>query len=146
MNRRKFLKAGLLTLVSALLITWVIPSFRQAVRRIISTDCAKLNVSRNHIDRFLQDADQEKFWNRFNTQKKLVIVFFTYLSFTKSFMPYYNKYVMYRGQITGQFLLSTDFFTNRMQDGENIEYVQFYNPYKQPCNNPFSNLFYPETA
>lgn len=146
MNRRKFLKAGILTIISALLATWIIPSFKQTVYKIISTDCAKLNVNPDHIDQFIQDAYQDKFWDRFNMQKKLIIIFFTYLSFTKSFMPYFNKYIMYRGQITGQFLLSTNFFINRMSVNETIEYVQFHNPYKQPCNNPFSNLFYPETA
>lgn len=41
------------------------------------------------------------------------------------------------------YLLSTDFFRNRMDEQKPLKYLGLYNPYKTPCANPFSNLYYP---
>lgn len=42
------------------------------------------------------------------------------------------------------YLLSTDFFTHRMDEGRTVRYVGFYNPYKMPCLNPFSSFVHPQ--
>lgn len=47
--------------------------------------------------------------------------------------------------VTG-FLFSTDFFLNRMDEAKTIKYIGFHETNKAPCFNPFSNLYYPQTA
>jgi hypothetical protein len=42
-----------------------------------------------------------------------------------------------------KYLLSTDFFLNKMDESRTIKYVGFYNPYQFPCANPFSHIHYP---
>ncbi len=42
-----------------------------------------------------------------------------------------------------KYLLSTDFFLNKMDESRTVKYAGYYNPYKSPCTNPFSSLYYP---
>jgi len=45
--------------------------------------------------------------------------------------------------ITTLYLVSTDFFNNKMDESKIVRYKGLYNPYKTPCANPFSSLYYP---
>ena len=45
--------------------------------------------------------------------------------------------------LTTLYLLSTDFFQNRMDERREVKYLGWYNPYKTPCANPFSSIYYP---
>ncbi|WP_375418915.1 hypothetical protein [uncultured Hymenobacter sp.] len=45
--------------------------------------------------------------------------------------------------ITTLYLLSTDFFQNRMDESRKVKYLGWYNPHKTPCANPFSSIYYP---
>jgi hypothetical protein len=57
--------------------------------------------------------------------------------------PYYNKYIRYRAEIVGNFLLSTDFFWNKLNITDQIKYSgRIFTPYSYPCGNPFSNRYY----
>lgn len=146
MNRRTFIKTGLL-LTGAGLVTWFLfPTFKDAVHKILKTEMSNLNVSSDTITRFIQDADREKFWIKFSVAKKILIVAHTYSGFLRNVLPYRNKYLLYRNNITGQFLMSTDFFFNKMDTSKEVTYSGFYNPYKLPCYHPFSSNFYPETV
>ena len=49
------------------------------------------------------------------------------------------------GIVTG-FLLSTDFFVNRMDETKTIKYIGLRDKNKAACFNPFSHLYYPQTA
>jgi hypothetical protein len=48
--------------------------------------------------------------------------------------------------ITQEYLLSTDFFRNKMDESRIVKYIGFYNPYQMPCTNPFSSTFYPPAS
>ena len=48
--------------------------------------------------------------------------------------------------ITQEYLLSTDFFRNKMDESRIVKYIGFYNPYHMPCTNPFSTTFYPPAS
>ena len=45
--------------------------------------------------------------------------------------------------ITTLYLVSTDFFQNKMDESKIVRYRSLYNPHKTPCANPFSSLYYP---
>ena len=47
--------------------------------------------------------------------------------------------------ITTLYLISTNFFQNRMDENKIVNYQGLYNPHKTPCANPFSSLYYPPT-
>lgn len=45
--------------------------------------------------------------------------------------------------LTNLYLMSTDFFQNRMDESKQVKYLGWYNPHKTPCANPFSSIYYP---
>lgn len=144
MKRRNFLKlAGAGTALAATGL-WGINSFHSSVKAMILKDTRGLKLKEEEIDKFLADAKAEMFWNRYDLTKKGFILAHTWLG--SGFLPYKFKYSQYRNTIVGTFLLSTDYFSNRMQAEKPVTYVAFYNPYKRPCGSPFSNLHYPQSA
>lgn len=146
MKRRTFIKTSLV-LTGGGLVTWfVYPTFSDAVYKILKAGTANLNISSDAITRFMKEADHEKFWTKFSTSKKLFIVTYTYSGFLKNILPYQNKYLLYRNNIAGHFLMSTDLFFKKMDVQQKVNYMGFYNPYKQACYHPFSSNFYPETV
>jgi len=48
--------------------------------------------------------------------------------------------------LTHLYLISTDFFQNRMDESREVKYLGLYNPHKTPCANPFSAVYYPPAA
>lgn len=146
MKRRTFIKAGIALTGLGLLAFFMIPSFKETIAKMLSRTTAQLKINPDFIDRFIQEATQEQLWSKFSRAKKVLIVIHTNFGFFKSILPYRNKYLLYKGQITGHFLLSTDFFLKKMDTTQSLAYIGFYNPYKQPCFSPFSSNFYRETA
>jgi hypothetical protein len=144
MERRNFLKIA--ATGTALVATGLlgIRSFKSGIKSMIIEDTQGLKLKEEEIDKFLADAEKEMFWSSYDTTKKGFITAHTWLG--SAFLPYKFKYSQYRSQIVGTFLLSTDYFTNRMDAGKAIQYVAFYNPYKRPCASPFSNVYYPRSA
>lgn len=46
-------------------------------------------------------------------------------------------------EIIKYFLLSTDFFINKMDESKTVKYLGLYSPYKSPVPNPFAYTLYP---
>lgn len=46
-------------------------------------------------------------------------------------------------ELVKYYLLSTDFFINKMDESKTVRYLGLYNPYKSPVPNPFSYIIYP---
>ncbi|HMJ71566.1 MAG TPA: hypothetical protein VK508_21875 [Cyclobacteriaceae bacterium] len=145
MKRRAFIKTGI-ALTGAAVAVYIFPAFKSTVRRILTKDTEGLRVNLSSINQFIDDAQREQFLNTFSRVKRILITIHTYAGPFRGILPYANKCVQYRGQITGHFLLSTDLFRNKMDTSKPVEYTGFYNPYTQPCSNPFSSIYYPETA
>jgi hypothetical protein len=145
MKRRAFIKAGI-AITGAAVAVYIFPAFSSTVRRILTKDTDGLHVDLSLVNQFIVDAQKEQYLNTFSRAKRILITIHTYAGPFRGVLPYSNKYRQYRGQITGHFLLSTDFFRNRMDTSKQVEYTGFYNPYTQPCSNPFSSIYYPETA
>lgn len=56
---------------------------------------------------------------------------------------YLNVKTIRSRMLVEDFLLSTDFFINKMDERKEVKYIALYNPYKRACSNPFSFLYYP---
>ncbi|MEQ8361803.1 MAG: hypothetical protein RIF39_08920 [Cyclobacteriaceae bacterium] len=117
-------------------------NFDKAVKGIIKKDTSKLSVEDKIIDQFMQDARNDGKWDQFNFEQKLFIKFGYYFKNTMIPFPYKNKFTQYRSFIVRNFLLSTDFFLNKMDSKKKLRYIGLHNPYRRPCSNPFSNGYY----
>lgn len=144
MKRRTFIKVGIALTGVGIISFLLIPGFKDAIKNILKAETHGLKLDESAVGRFLSDADTEHFWSKFSRSKQLLITLHAYGGFLQSFLPYRNKYLLYKSQITGHFLLSTDFFLNKMDATQQVMYQGFYNPYKQPCYNPFSANYYRE--
>lgn len=146
MKRRTFIKVGIALTGVGIISYLMLPDFKSAVKRILETETKNLKLDENTVNQFMSDADKEQFWFKFSRSKKIMITLHVYGGFLRTILPYRNKYLLYKSQITGHFLLSTDLFLNRMDTSKQVTYLGFYNPYKQPCYNPFSINYYREMA
>lgn len=142
MKRRSFVK--LIAGVSILSVSGyaVAPSFESIVKTMIGESIKDLILKRDQIDKFITEATEEKYWSQFSRSKQEFIKIHYLTANSIVNLPYGNKYRQYRNEIVGRFLLSTDFFIHNMESGREINYVRFYNPYKMPCSNPFSSVYY----
>lgn len=146
-SRRKFIKLILLAVTAVLAGTLVIFDFNKVVVQMLKKDLVHLKINPDSFEKFVKEADEKDHWaGKFFDWKKKQFVRFGFIvdSLLPSF-PYKYKYVQYRSDIVGDFLLSTNFFMNKMDSSKTIDYIGLYNPYARPCSNPFSNLYYPET-
>jgi hypothetical protein len=134
MSRRRFLQGGFVAFV-LLLVAVLVFDFRRTVRRILKRDTSDLTVAKGAISRFLTDADEERYWRQFGLAKRALICVQDALALVGIHTPWYGKYLRYRNEITGRFLLSTDFFHEKHHEGRQISYVGFFNPYKAACGN-----------
>ena len=122
-----------------------IPSFNQMVKKMILEDLDGLKLDGTVIDKYLQAIESGDHWDKiFNGWKKKEFIRIHYLLEKGPLnLPYSNKYRHYRSDIIGNFLLSTDFFINKMDESKEISFIGLFDPYTRPCSNPFSNLYYP---
>ena len=116
--------------------------FENLVKKIILEDTDSLLVDSKEVDHFIEDARRYNIWDMFSFSKKEFIKWSFYIDNPFLKLPYNAKYKIYRSQIVGLFLLSTDYFRNKMAPDKPVHYIAIYNPYSSPCSNPFSNLFY----
>src|ERR1041385_5438342 len=141
MKRATFIKISVLAVASVALAAYVF-NFKRTVRSMVEKDSEKFNLKdKDMLDRFMTDADKEDYWRQFSSSKKMFICLQHFFYSFGIRAPYYSKYLQYRSQITGQFLLSTSLF---MDSNNSITYTGFFNQYKRPCSNPFSSNMYRE--
>lgn len=145
-DRRKFLKLGIAgaTVAPIAYLGYKIMSpLQKSIFDILKQDLNGLKVNENDILKFADQAAVENPWG-FSASKCKFISLYNSLNFKWFPLPYKYKYDQYRADIVGRFLLSTDFFINKMDESKNITYIGIiYSPYKTPCSNPFSASFYP---
>jgi hypothetical protein len=143
MNRRKFIGISILSVIGiAITSITVMYNFDTLVIRILKQELKTLNIKESDFKKFAEQAKASNYWNRifFDKKKRAFVYLFSFLP--KVGLPYEFKYYQLKGRITGDFLLATDFFTNKMDEKREIKYVGLYDPYFRPCQNPFSNLNY----
>jgi hypothetical protein len=140
MHRRKFLWLLIGGVLLSIVGFFIAKSFRKIVYNILAEDLEKLKIQEGSIEQYIIDAEKEYFWGYTRGQKEFIKAHY-YFPFLP--LPYAFKYRQFRANITGMYLLSTDFFLNKMDASKPVTYLSYYNPYKRPCTNPFSNLYYP---
>lgn len=144
-SRRKFLWIILLTIIAVIAGTVVFLGFDKVVILMLKKDLAHLKIDEDNFDKFIEEANARDHWERkfFDWQKKQLIRFGFFADSLLPSFPYKYKFLQYRSDIVGDFLLSTDFFVNKMDSNKSVKYIGLYDPYVRPCSNPFSNLYYP---
>jgi hypothetical protein len=138
-SRRKFVAVGSATLI-LLLIGVLLFDFRKTVRRMLARDSRQLGLGKDPIDLFMAEAESERYWRQFSVAKRALVNVQYALDGIGIHTPWYGKYLRYRNEITGRFLMSTDLFNQNYRQGMSVSYLGFHNPYKAPCSNPFSAL------
>lgn len=133
MNRRFFLK---LTGAGAAMVVlpgmgFVYASYHQAAKGLILNELDYLNLDEEGVAHFVQDYAKGK---SDNYLLKIRGLYMLRSSAGKS------KIVE---ELVKDYLLSTDFFRNRMDESKTVKYLGLYDPYKTPCANPFSAAYYP---
>ncbi|MEX2335733.1 MAG: hypothetical protein WD555_00505 [Fulvivirga sp.] len=145
-SRRKFLWIVFLSIIAVIAGVMVIFDFNTVVIKMLKNDLAHLKINEASFEKFVKEADKKNHWSAkfFDWKKKQLIRFGFFADGILPSFPYRYKYMQYRSDIVGDFLLSTDFFLNKMDKHKTVNYISLYNPYSRPCSNPFSNLYYPE--
>ena len=141
-SRRRFILTSLLVIAGLVLSVFAFIPFDYVIRRIIKNDLSTLSISDDILDAFIQDAKSNGYFRKMDRRKKWLIRIYDRLPLNWITFPYEGKYTEYRSQLIADFLMSTDFFINKMNPDKEITYIGFYDPYIRPCSNPFSNLFY----
>lgn len=120
-------------------------NFEKFARKIIVKDTASLKVDPVEIDKFMVAAAKKNVWNElFPFHHKQLLKWHYYINNGMFTLPYRANYNDYRNKIVMTFLLSTNFFMNKMDESKKVHFTDLYDPYQIPCSNPFSNIFYPE--
>lgn len=147
LKRRKFLKILVLGGGSAAVFSGIffitLPTTEKLITAILRNDLKDLKISDQDISNYSSDATRLNVFKYTNSKWKFLAVY-TRLTLLWPVLPMMPKYFQFRSEIVGNFLLSTGYFWNKMNEAEPIQYTgRIYTPYNYPCGNPFSNLFYP---
>jgi len=143
MNRRKFFRIAILSVLGAMAASIAAYySFESIIVKMLKNDLAGMRVNEGDYKKFMEEMQRTNFWkkNAFDWKRKSFLILYFFLP--KIGLPYQFKYYQIKGRIVGQFLLSTDFFLNKMDRNQPIKYIGLYDPYLRPCQNPFSNMHY----
>lgn len=139
MRRRNFLKlAGIATLGTAALPGLGIASVstEEALAGLIKSEFNYLQLDQEGLEQFVEDYLSLQHHSSVN-KMKLRSYYLLKLNSTDSQLI---------TKLTRNYIQSTDFFRNRMNESLPVKYIGFYNPYKTPCANPFSAFYYPDVA
>lgn len=135
MRRRKFLAlAGVGTAIVALPgVGFVSLSLQHAAVGLITKELHYLDLDKSGVEQFVEDYLATKKANSTYALKLRTL----YLLGTKA----RDSYLV--SELTTRYLLSTDFFRNKMDEKQPVKYIGLYDAYHMPCANPFSSLYFP---
>ncbi|MDH7460403.1 twin-arginine translocation signal domain-containing protein [Chitinophagaceae bacterium 26-R-25] len=142
-SRRKFLKltaGGILALGAGYVGVKSFSPFRKVIIDILYEDLKGLKIKQGDIEKFADKAAEVNPWH-FNAKKQKLMAAYGPIKWMP--LPFKKEYKLYRDDVVSRFLLSTDFFTNKMDESKEIAYMgAIWGPYSTPCLNPFSSMFY----
>lgn len=139
MRRRKFLQiAGLgAAAVAVPSISVYSASLEEATAGIILNQFGYLKINREGLAQFVTDYYKANGSTSLTMQLKTKFYYFFNVD------PDRSKLVK---DLATSYLLSTDFFQNRMDESKEVKYLGWRDPHKAPCANPFSFLYYPPAS
>lgn len=120
--------AGAGTVITALASAkFLTTSFEDSAEHLIRKELKFLKVDDEGIRAFVKDygAARDRYY-------KLVLKSYSMLGIDSSQSGKVH-------QLVSTYLLSTDFFLNRMDESLVVKYVGLYDPYLRPCTHPFAN-------
>ena len=134
MKRRAFFwgLAGLGAALTGLGTVFMPQALESAVERRILSEFSFLNLDRDGVRQFAVD-----YTNRLKPSKKRALEFYALAGLS----PRQSRKIH---RMMNDYLLSTDFFLNNMDESRLIRYIALNDPQARPCNNPFNNRNYPE--
>jgi hypothetical protein len=136
MRRRNFLKiagAGTAAVVALPAGWYVATSVQEAATGIITRELGYLKLEPQGVARFVDDYLKDPLSQY--TPGKLKAYYALRTGADASMMV---------ADLTRKYLLSSDYFINKMDEHRTVQYLGFYNPYRSPCANPFSSIHYPD--
>ena len=130
MKRRKFLTiAGLGALIGAVgSDKFMATTFETSTARLIKEELAFLQLDDDGVRAFTRDYAKLK-----RNEFKVIVKGYSFLGISSSQSGKIHH-------IVSTYLLSSDFFINKMDEKRVIKYVALYDPYRRPCVHPFSHL------
>ncbi|MFT3700825.1 MAG: hypothetical protein QM802_00520 [Agriterribacter sp.] len=146
MRRRNFIALATLATAGIAAGSYIVfENFDKFARKVIIKDTASLKIAPAEIDKFLAVAAKKKVWDDlFPFHHKQLIKWHYYINNGLFTLPYRANYNAYRNKIVMTFLLSSNFFANKMDESKPVAFTELYDPYLIPCSNPFSNIYYPQ--
>jgi len=142
MERRRFLKTigvGSAVVTAVPVFGYSLTSLNGIAVSLILNECHFLKIERSEAEKFVDDFYISYFKNAAQTavlSYKLRLKSYYFLKFDSSDSELVKELVH-------NFLFSTDFFVNRMDESKPVKYTGLHNPFTTPCYNPFSFLYYP---
>lgn len=137
MDRRKFLiltGVGTGCLVIPASIYFVSGSVKKYASLIIKKQLYYLKLDEGSVEKYVDDF----FHSTNDTVSRMKWKSMYYLNITWAQSNAVKDLIKY-------FLLSTDFFINKMDERVVVKYLGLYSPYKSPVPNPFAYTLYPPT-
>ncbi|MCC9165619.1 hypothetical protein [Pontibacter harenae] len=143
MLRRKFLKlSGLGALVvAAPTAGFASISLKDATVGSIINEFDYLQLDKKGVEQFVDDFLAYNFWN--GSFKHTLVMRAIYTTKTKSDRSVSLFKTNMLKTLADTYLLSTDFFSNNMDENKPLKYMGLYSPHLKPCANPFSFIHYP---
>jgi len=147
-TRRAFLVTSAVTLVGTAGGFWLFKAGyfnqQQRIARILLAAFDKriafLHWDRGEVKQFIQDfmADDRNA-NFLQKVNKLSYLYPIYnYSHLLEATHYANKLHNFEERVISRFLLSTDFFWDGANEKQVITYLNYYDPHRSPCQNPFA--------
>jgi hypothetical protein len=132
MKRRKFLTiAGVGGVLAALAsFKFITHPFESVAKGIIKSELDYLNLDEEGLDKFVADYTRLK-----DRNYKLMMKGYSLFGVNSARSGKVH-------QLVSAYLLSSDFFLNKMDEARTVKYVGLYDPYTRPCSHPFSHAYY----
>lgn len=132
MKRRKFITiAAIGGVVSGLAsLKFITHPFESVAKGIIKSELNYLKLDEDGLDRFVADYSRLK-----DRNYKLTMKGYSLFGINSSRSGKVH-------QLVSAYLLSSDFFQNKMDETRTIKYIGLYDPYSRPCSHPFSHVHY----
>lgn len=129
MKRRKFIiitsLAGLVTGLTS--FKFLATSFDKAAADLIRDELHYLKLDEEGLQKFVADFAKRK-----DSRYRVTIRGYSFFGINSKQSGKIN-------QLISTYLLSSDFFSNGMDESRTIKYVGLYDPYLRPCSHPFSH-------